>query len=73
MGNSIWIFKTSIAPMTAEMGSTIPLRLPKRNDLLLLIPSRRKGRDTAEPSGKFWIPIPNANINAALTVAPSMP
>ena len=38
-----------------------------------LAPARLRGMATANPSGKFWIPIPMAKAMAPAMVAPSMP
>ena len=44
---------TNAAPNTAATGSTIADTCPHRKLALLERPSRRRGRDTAAPSGKF--------------------
>ena len=41
------------APITPATGSTNPEACPERNDFHRLYPSRRKGSETAAPSGKF--------------------
>ena len=61
-----------MAPTTPAIGSTMPLRAPMIKDFLRLIPSLLRGKDTADPSGKFCKPMPNASPMAARTVAPSM-
>ena len=53
-------------PRTANIGSTIPLNVPKTNALFLLFKVLCIGRATASPSGKFWSAIPIA-INRAGT------
>ena len=51
--------------MHANIGSTIALKLPYINAFVLEYPSFNSGNDMAEPSGKFWIPIPIATAMAA--------
>ena len=46
------------------MGSTMPERLPSRNALPRLTPSRRRGSEIAAPSGKFCNPMPMAKAVA---------
>ena len=52
-------------------GSTIPLRLPKRNDFIRLLPSARMGIDMIAPSGMFCIAIPSDMARAAAAVIPA--
>ena len=52
-GKSTCIFNTKIAPITADIGSTIPLNCPKQKAFFLEYPSLLRGRLTALPSGKF--------------------
>ena len=51
--------------MTAKIGSTIAESCPQNHDFLRLNPALFKGMDTANPSGKFWIPIPIPSATAA--------
>ena len=68
-GKIVLTFKTSNAPITLAIGSTIPVKLPIKNAFLELIPSLLRGKDTAVPSGKFWSTIPNASIIADINDA----
>ena len=52
-GKIILIFMTRSAPITAEIGSTIPLNCPTKNAFLDYAPYLFKGREMALPSGKF--------------------
>lgn len=72
-GKSILAFKTSAAPNTPNIGSTIADSPPYINDLNLGIPSLIRGIEIADPSGKFWIPMPTANMTALINVAPFIP
>lgn len=63
---------TNIAPITAEIGSTRADKDPNIKLLFLEIPSFLSGRDTAAPSGKFWIPIPKASITAPIKGTPRL-
>ena len=45
--------RTRSAPRTAKIGSTRPLRNPKKKDLEREKPSLLKGKLIALPSGKF--------------------
>ena len=56
------MWKAKIQPKTPANGSTSPLACPISIALVLDTPSLLKGSDVATPSGKFWIPIPKANI-----------
>ena len=71
-GKIVRTFNARMAPTTPAIGSTMPLSAPIINDFLRLIPSLLKGSDTAEPSGKFCSPMPNASPMAARIVAPSI-
>ena len=72
-GRRYLTLSTKSAPITPAIGSTIPLRLPIINDLVLDNPSRLNGTETAVPSGKFWSPIPKASRQVAPSVTPSSP
>lgn len=62
------IIKTNNAPITADIGSTKADACPKIKLFVFELPELLRGRDTAAPSGKFWIPIPRANIIAPINV-----
>ena len=55
------------------MGSTIPESWPYQKLLNRERPSRRKGMETAAPSGKFCRPIPKARAVAPERVAEGRP
>jgi len=63
-GKIILIFTTSIAPTTAEKGSTMPLKAPNKKDFKREKPSLLRGKLIAAPSGKFWIAIPKVKAIA---------
>ena len=63
---------TASAPKTAAMGSTIA-DVDHTKTLNLLNPALLSGIEIAMPSGKFCIPIPNANAIAPETVASGTP
>ena len=46
------------------MGSTAPLRLPRRNERQRELPSARMGMEMMAPSGMFWMAIPNDTATA---------
>ena len=52
---------------TAKTGSTAPLSAPMPNAFPGRIPSCRRGREMAAPSGKFWMPMPSARAVAAVS------
>lgn len=52
-GKTVFTIITIIAPITAEIGSTIADILPKIKDFFLLKPSFCNGKAQAIPSGKF--------------------
>ena len=56
-------------PTVAATGSTAPLPVPNKNALILLPVALLSGKDTAAPSGKFCIAIPNAKPNAENSAA----
>ncbi len=64
---------TAPAPITALNGSTIAESWPYQKHLNRDIPSLRRGAATANPSGKFWIPMPIARVIAAIKVAEGKP
>lgn len=68
-GSSACTCTASRQPIMAEIGSTAPLSCPKKKALLRLMPSRRRGRLTAAPSGKFCRAMPMASIHAAVRAA----
>ena len=72
IGKIIFIYKTSITPIMADIGSTIPDKVPIKKDFFLDSPSFLKGIDIAAPSGIFCSPIPIAKDIAAINVAPSI-
>lgn len=60
---------TATAPKMPKIGSTIPDSWPYQKALPRLKPAACRGRLTASPSGKFWMPIPTARLRAASNVA----
>lgn len=72
-GKILFIVKTNITPITAEIGSTRADAWPNIKLLNLEKPSFLNGIETAAPSGKFCIPIPIANIIAPIKVVPALP
>ena len=52
-------------------GSTAPERAPPRKARPRDRPPSRRGRATAAPSGKFWMPMPRASAAAAASPSPS--
>ena len=52
-GKSVWVLVTRYAPKQANIGSTIALKLPYINALVLVYPSFNSGNDIAAPSAKF--------------------
>lgn len=63
---------TATAPNTPKIGSTIPDNCPYQNARNMLKPAACNGKLTANPSGKFWIPIPIARFLATSNVADSV-
>ena len=66
-GNKLYIFIISIAPIIADIGSTIADNTPIKNDVFLDTPLFNNGILTAEPSGMFCIPIPIDSDIALIT------
>ena len=64
IGITAWVNAIAI---TADIGSTIPERVPYKKALPLEIPSAFKGIDIIAPSGKFCMAIPTAS-----TIAPAI-
>lgn len=62
---------TATAPNIPKIGSTMPDSWPYQNALGMLKPAACSGKLTANPSGKFWIPIPMAKFRADSNVAES--
>ena len=59
-----WMLPATSTASTPKMGSTMPERLPYKKLFQAGRPSRRRGRAMAAPSGKFWMPMPNARATA---------
>merc|ERR1719319_1758503 len=60
---------TRAAPITPAIGSTMPDSCPYQTARAVEIPAAFRGKETAIPSGKFWIPIPTAKFLALSNVA----
>ena len=63
------MYTASKAPKTPAIGSTKPEACPMKKLFLLEHPSRRKGSETAAPSGKFCKPMPTATVTAPISAS----
>merc|ERR1719284_1554940 len=63
------IMATRAAPRRPAMGSTRPESCPYQMAFAVEQPAALRGKDTATPSGKFWMPIPSARFLADSKVA----
>merc|ERR1719318_414695 len=63
------IMATRAAPRRPAMGSTRPESCPYQMAFAVEQPAALRGKDTATPSGKFWMPIPRARFLADSKVA----
>merc|ERR1719422_243008 len=62
------IMATRAAPRRPAMGSTRPDSCPYQMAFAVEEPAALRGKDTATPSGKFWMePWPGAGLGSAVT------
>ena len=69
-GRAGYTIKTISAPINPAIISTNPDKCPYQTLFKRDSPSRLSGKETAIPSGKFWIPIPIVGATAPAMVAP---
>lgn len=71
-GNINLTFNAIMQPIRPDIISIKPDNDPNKNAFNLELFSHLIGSDTAQPSGKFWIPIPKVNNIALINVALSI-
>ena len=59
-----WMELATSTTRMPNTGSTRPESAPRAKAWLAFAPSLRSGSDMAAPSGKFWMPMPNASASA---------